>query len=469
MKELKTAVVGGGITGLSAAYFLQKHIEKKEAGSFALYEAGDRLGGTIQTEHRDGYVIERGPDSFLTRKRSLHRLAVDLGMEEDLTTNKSGSYIYHGGKLHRIPQGAVMGIPTEWKPFLTTGLFSPIGKLRAAMDLFIPRRKSSDDISVDAFFRRRLGSEVVDHMIEPLLSGIYAGRLNELSLKATFPQFLELENKRRSLILGMKQSLQKTVPEDPVLIGESRSPANMFLTFRSGLSSLVDNLQSALPPESIHLKKRLEKLERSESGYSLFFSDGTVDHADRVLLTIRHDDAAALFQDEPFMDSMPEQSATSVATCALAFDESQIKDKLDGTGFLVPRSQSFTMTACTWTHQKWEHTAPKGKALLRAYVGRAGDEAIVSQDDQNISDTVLRDLKQIMTIEGDPEFSVITRWKRAMPQYNVGHSEALTKLEEGLSKRYPGVLLLGASFRGIGLPDCVTQAEKAVSKLLQEK
>ncbi|WP_444685070.1 protoporphyrinogen oxidase [Alkalicoccus luteus] len=467
MTELKTAVIGGGITGLSAAYFLQKQIEQSGSGSFALYEAGERLGGTIQTEYRNGYVIERGPDSFLTRKRSLHRLAVELGLENDLTTNKSGSYIYHNGKLHRIPQGAVMGIPTEWKPFLKTGLFSPAGKLRAAMDLVIPRRKDSEDISVDAFFRRRLGSEVVEHMIEPLLSGIYAGRLNELSLKATFPQFLEIENKRRSLILGMKQSMQKTVPEDPVLIGESRSPANMFLTFRSGLSSFVDRLEQALPEESIHLGKRLEKLEKVGDGYALYFSDGTIDYADRVLLTIRHDDAAALFAHEPFMERMSKQSATSVATCALAFDEKQIKDKLDGTGFLIPRDQSFTMTACTWTHQKWEHTAPEGKALLRAYVGRAGDEDIVFKDDRVITKTVMRDLKQIMNIEGEPEFSVVTRWNRAMPQYNVGHGEALTNLEEGLSAKYPGVLVLGASFRGIGLPDCVTQAEKAVSKLYQ--
>ncbi|WP_147803027.1 protoporphyrinogen oxidase [Alkalicoccus halolimnae] len=471
MEKERIAVVGGGITGLASAYALQKEIEKGSLNAeFNLYEAGSRLGGSISTDYTNGFVIERGPDSFLTRKRSMYDLAVELGMEEELVTNRSGAFILHGKKLHRIPEGAVMGIPTKWRPFLLSGLFSPKGKARAAMDLFLPRHKHMEkDQSVGSFFRRRLGSEVVDNLIEPLLSGIYAGNIDKISLQATFPQFLEVEKNHRSLILGMKTSLGNKAVEEPVLLGKNKKPAGMFLTFRSGLQSFSEKLSERLDQNHVHTNHKISSINKEGGGYRLVFENGSSDYADKILLTIRHHQAYELFKNHSFMEPLGKVPSTSVATVALAFDEKALKKPLDGTGFVVSKKSDYTITACTWTHQKWEHTAPKEKALLRAYVGRAGEEEVVDRTDEEIVDEVRKDLKKIMGIDEVPEFYRVTRWRQAMPQYEIDHVKRLEKINGSLAEHLPGIKLIGASYKGIGLPDCVNQANTAAAEIIEEQ
>ncbi|CAM3970771.1 protoporphyrinogen oxidase [Alkalicoccus chagannorensis] len=460
MENKKTVVVGGGITGLSAAYFLnQKGID------IELYEASGRLGGSIYTERKGGYVIERGPDSFLARKRSLYNLAAALGIADELETTKAGAYILHRKKLHRIPAGAVMGIPTKWRPFLSTGLFTPAGKLRAAMDMVLPGSRQEEEESVGSFFRRRLGNEVVDHMIEPLLSGVYAGNIDHLSLEATFPQFREVEDHHRSLILGMKKTMGEKAPEqDPILLGPEQKPAGMFLTFRRGLETLTEKLAEQLPSERVHLHAKLISLEKEDGRYRLHFADGSSTTADHVLMTLRHHDAAPLFEDLPSFHEMQQVPSTSVATAAMTFRKSDLPE-MEGSGFLVPKKEGYTITACTWTHLKWPHTAPEGGALLRAYVGRPGEEAVVDESDEKIKEIVLKDLFSIMGVKAKPEHVFITRYRNAMPQYQIGHKQRLDELQAAMEETYPGVEILGASFRGIGMPDCVTQAEKAASRI----
>ncbi len=467
MAEEQIAVIGGGITGLAASYELQKKIQSGNLDAqFTLYEGSGRLGGVIRTDYTNGFVIEQGPDSFLTRKRSMYNLTVELGLEKELVTNQSGAYILHESGLQRMPEGAVMGIPTKLRPFLTTGLFSMKGKIRAGMDLFLPRGKAGqEDQSVGDFFRRRLGNEVVDHLIEPLLSGIYAGRIDNLSLQATFPQFQEIENKHRSLILGMRNVSGSKTPQEPVFLGEMKKPANMFLTLRGGLQSLVDRLEKELDEKAVMKNKKLIRIEKEGKGIRLHFEDGSDAYADKVLLTTRHHEAYELFKEMDFMEPMGKVPSTSVATVALAYDSSAMTKPLNGTGFVIPKKAGYTITACTWTHHKWEHTAPEGKALLRAYVGRAGEEEIVSKSDKEIVEAVRRDLKEIMGIEAEPELHLVTRWRNAMPQYEVGHRERLQAIEKKLAAEYPAVKLLGASYRGIGLPDCIDQAVQAVEEI----
>ncbi|MDT8862002.1 protoporphyrinogen oxidase [Alkalihalobacillus sp. MEB130] len=466
-KERKIAIVGGGITGLAAAYKLEQARAEGAQISYDLFEKSERLGGKIQTKRVNGFVIELGPDSYLARKDSMTRLAKDVGLEKDLLYNTAGqAYVLKGETLYPIPGGAIMGIPTEIKPFLQTNLLSPLGKLRAAGDFFYPRITARDeDISLGHFFRRRLGNEVVDHLIEPLLSGIYAGNLDKLSLKATFPQFQQVEQKHGSLIRGMKGP--KTNPSQQPQT-ETSKPKGMFVSFRRGLESLVEAIETKLDPSSVHKSCNLTKVVKQDGTFQLQFENGETATYDDVIITTPPKVTAELLGDYPYFTYLRDMDATTVATVAMAFKKDKVKNHKDGTGFVVSKKNNYSITACTWTHKKWAHSTPEGYALLRAYVGRAGDSAIVSRSDEEILRAVLYDLKQIMTIEGDPEFYFIKRWQESMPQPNVGHTFKIAKIKEDMVRNLSGLYLAGGGYDGIGLPDCINQGEEVVEQILKK-
>lgn len=459
-EKKKVVVIGGGITGTTAAYYLQKVIKEQQLPiECKLIEATHRLGGKIQTVVRDGFVIERGPDSFLARKQSASRLIHEVGLQDKIVHNATGkSYILVNGKLYAIPGGAVMGIPTKIRPFLMTGLFSPLGKLRAAFDFILPPTKVEGDLSLGQFFRRRLGDEVVENLIEPLLSGIYAGDIDQLSLMATFPQFFHVEQKHGSLVLGTKRTTPKTE--------NKQGTKGIFQTLTTGLQSLVDEVEKRLESGSVVKGIRVEKIEKKHADYRLYLSNGDVWTAHSVVIATPHQTVPFMFPAHSFFEPFKTVPSTSVATVALTFPETAIKQDIDGTGFVVSRRSDYTITACTWTHKKWPHTAPKGKALLRCYVGRPGDEAIVEQSDDEIVNVVMDDLNKIMRITGRPEFAVVSRWKEAMPQYIVGHKERMETIKAKMIEQLPGIFLAGSSYEGLGLPDCIDQGEEAVKKVL---
>ncbi|PTX59978.1 oxygen-dependent protoporphyrinogen oxidase [Melghirimyces profundicolus] len=460
MKRWRVAVVGGGITGLSAAFYLQKEAKERSIPlDLVLVESEKRLGGKIRTEHRGGFIMEQGPDSFLARKPSAKQLAVDLGLEKELVHNRAGqAYILHQGELLPIPEGAVMGIPTRITPFALSKLFSSAGKFRAIRDLFLPRRQNPDDLSVGTFFRRRLGDEVVDHLIEPLLSGIYAGDIDRLSLLATFPQFARLEEEHRSLILGLKRTRAPRKKEAP--------SKGQFLTLKKGLSSLVEAVEKQLPEEAVIKGNPLTRLIKEGSRYLLVLESNRVIQADGVILALPFDRMKALLPAAPLPEHPDPVPATSVATVILGFDAKALPAAPDGTGFVVPRREDTTLTACTWTHKKWPHTVPPGKAMIRCYVGRFGDDAIVEEPDPTILSRVRSDLKRIQGLDASPEFSRITRWRRAMPQYTVGHVRWREQLLDTCREQLPGLFPAGSSYGGIGLPDCIDQGKQAVSDVL---
>ncbi|MCM3616967.1 protoporphyrinogen oxidase [Sutcliffiella horikoshii] len=463
-EKKRVVIIGGGITGLSAAYYLQKENKEKNLNiEITLIEASNRLGGKIQTVRRDGFTIERGPDSFLARKLSAGRLVKEVGLEDQLVHNSTGqAYILLKGELHPMPEGAVMGIPTKLSPFVTTGLFSPLGKMRAAADLILPASKNGgEDQSLGSFFRRRLGDEVVENLIEPLLSGIYAGDIDKLSLQATFPQFEQVEEKYRSLILGMKQTTpkQKQVP--------AQKKKGMFQTLRGGLQTLVDALEEKLDEVKILKAVKVDTIEKNGDQYQLSLSNGKSIECENIIVTTPHYATASLIPDAEYLQPLLEMSSTSVATIAMAFDEAALKQDIEGTGFVVSRNNDYTITACTWTHKKWPHTTPKGKVILRCYVGRVGEEAIVDQSDEEIKKVVLDDLNKIMEVGSEPDFTIVTRWREAMPQYAVGHKKMLREMNARLAESMPGIYLAGSSFEGVGLPDCIDSGEAAVKAVIE--
>ncbi|MFS0575565.1 protoporphyrinogen oxidase [Sporosarcina sp. 179-K 3D1 HS] len=463
----KVVIVGGGITGLSAAFYMQKEArEKGLALDVILIEASNRLGGKIQTIRRDGFVIERGPDSFLIRKKSVDILAKDLGIEGELVKNATGqAYVLVHNEMYPIPGGSIMGIPTEIGPFLKTGLFTWAGKMRAAGDFVLPRSGIEGDQSLGHFFRRRFGGEVVENLIEPLLSGVYAGDIDTMSLESTFPQFYQVEKNHRSLILGMKKTTPKQLPQKN---SHSSKREGAFHTFRNGLETLVEALEDQIDPDSILKGVRVEGIQSREGKTVLELNDGREIEADSVILTTGHEMAGRLFAPYGILQNLRNIPTTSVATIALAFPEESVVQDKEGTGFLVSRSSDYSITACTWVHRKWPTTTPKGKVLLRAFVGRAGDEAIVDLPDDEIEKIVLSDLSKIIKIQGKPEFTVVTRWKEDRPQYRVGHKQLIEASRKELHAIFPQVKLAGASYDGVGLPDCIDQGRAAVEEVLQD-
>lgn len=477
---LRAVVVGGGLTGLSGAYYLKKECERLGVPlRLTVVDAARSPGGKIDTLRKDGFVIERGPDSFLARKLPMWELAKSLGLEDELTgTNPEAkkTYILKGGQLHPMPPGLVLGIPTDWAAFLKSGLVSEAGKLTASLDFVTPARPSAaepgrpeaDDESLGDFLTRRLGREVLEHIAEPLLAGIYAGDTFELSLQSTFPQFRQAELEHGSLIRGMAASLRAQAAPSPL---PERLRGTMFLTFRRGLGSLVEALERELAG-SLATGVRVDAIGKARAEgddkftYALRLSNGETLEADAVLLAVPNGEIASLLS--PHDSRVGELGRTpyvSVANVILGLKAEDAPRQLDGSGFVVSRAEGRFITAATWTSAKWLHTAPRDKLLIRSYVGRAGREEWQQMDDEEIVRRVRSDLREVMGLTAEPEFAYVTRLPQSMPQYRVGHLGLLRDVRESMARTLPGVWIAGAGLEGVGLPDCIRQGRDAAAQM----
>jgi oxygen-dependent protoporphyrinogen oxidase len=462
-------VIGGGITGLSAAFYASRIARAAGlAPRITLLEGGRRLGGKIETLRRGELVIERGPDSFLARKLPIIELSKDLGFEQELVAlnpKAKKTYILRGGKLHRIPPGLVLGVPTQWKSFVTSGLISPWGKLRAALDLVLPAAQGNEDESLGGFMRRRLGDQVVDFVAEPLLSGIYAGDADKLSLLATFPQFRAAERKYRSLMLGLGRGAGATrsgASSEESIPQHARGSA--FLSYRRGLSSLVERLAEALEQEGVHVRTEhsVRSIVRSGWGGSIVtLTNGDALQADAVIVTAPVSAMPGLLPDVEETSVLADMQYASVANVVLGYSQHRVSVSLDGAGFVIPSTEGRFITACTWTSSKWSHVAPEDQVLIRCYVGRIDDERWRTMDDEQLTAAVRRDVAELVGIDTEPDFVDINRLERSMPQYAVGHLDRVKALRSAMELKTPGVFAAGAGFEGVGLPDCIQQGKQA--------
>lgn len=460
------AIIGGGISGLSSAFYLQE--EARRSGkklNIVLIEKSDKLGGKINTLQKEGFVIEKGPDSFLSRKRAIIELAEDVGIADELVTinpQASKTYIVSDGKLHTIPKGLVLGIPTDMIAFLQSTLVSAQGKWEALKDIFKPAEPIKDDESLGLFLERRIGREIVEKIAEPLLAGIYAGDLRQLSLKATFPYFAEYEQQYNSIILGSRDNRRKQAEAN-----KGKVPPT-FMTFKRGLSSLVNAVQEKLEDVTIKLNSGVNKLEKSDNGYIVHLDDGTTLDTKAVIMTTPAFHAKTLLS--PYVDTaaLDHIRYVSVANVVMAFNKNELGIDFDGSGFLVPHSENMHITACTWTSKKWLHTAPDDKVLMRCYVGHSDDQQSILLDDDALIEAVKADIKKLLPIKAEPIFTEITRLNSSMPQYPVGHVQATAALFEQLEEKLNGVFVTGAAFDGVGLPDCIRQGKQVAMEVMKK-
>ncbi len=451
---MKVAVVGGGITGLTAAFALRGR-------DVTLIEQEPRLGGKILTERRDGFLLEAGPDSFLTTKPEAVDLARRLGLGEQLIGTTSGRtvYVLSRGRLHPLPDGVMLVAPTRVAPFLRSRLFSVSEKARIAADLVLPPRAQDGDESLGAFVRRRLGQATLDRLAAPLLAGIYAGDADALSLRATFPQLQELERTHGSVIAGMLALRRRPAAAS----GDGRLP--LFMTIHSGLDQLVERLAASLEGVEVRSGAAVLEIAREGSGYLLVLRDGGHVRADGVILTTPAYVAAQFLQ--PLVSEaarlLRQIPYASTATISLGYRQEDLPP-LPGHGFVVARGEGHRITACTWSSAKWEERAPPGFGLLRAYVGSATDPEALDRSDDELVALVRAELARAMGLEAAPLLSRVVRWPASMPQYSVGHLERVAAIEHALAN-LPRFALAGAAYRGIGLPDCIKQGLAAAKVL----
>lgn len=470
----QVVVIGGGLTGLSAAHRLLDAAREGRL-SVTVLEASSRLGGVVRTAHADGLVIEEGPDSFLVRKPWAVELCRTLGLEDRLVATppqSRRSFVYHAGKLHRLPAGVHTGVPARIAPFVRSRLLSPGGKVRALLDLVLPRTlPSGGDVALGRLLRARFGREVVERLAEPLLSGIYAGGVDDLSLDATFPDLRRQEAQYRSLIRAAmvesrraREAAPGRAPDRP-----DAPPPPVFQSLRGGLETLIERLGDRLrgaPGVSVRPNAAVHGLERaSRGGYTLRLDDEEL-HADAVLVAAPAPQAARLLAAvaPPAARELHAIAYADVALVALAYDRAEVGHGLAGSGFVVPRGEDIAITACTWVSAKWPESAPPDTVLLRAYLGRAG-ERVLDLDDDALEKTARAAVGRSMAITAAPRLVRVIRVPQALPQYAVGHPSRVERIEAAIA-HLPGLWVTGSAFRGIGMPDCVRQGSAAAEAAL---
>jgi oxygen-dependent protoporphyrinogen oxidase len=459
----RIAVVGGGISGLSAAFALEQRRRSGCPVEYVLFESAERLGGVLLTERVEQYLVEAGPDSFLTEKSWASDFCLELGLGEELIRSHDAqrkTYIVHNRRLVPIPDGLAFLVPTRAVPVAMSPLFSLRTKVKMALELLHPKTCSAQDESVASLIARHYGPELVERLADPLLAGIYGGEASQLSVRAVLGRFAAFEADFGSLGRGMLAERRRTGSRGP-------SQPGLFTTLRGGMQQLVDALAAQLSPSSVQLGAAVQSLRQQRDGWSITARSSAA-YFDGVILAVPGHCAAALLAStsRALAAELGGLHYGSSLTVALAYDAEVRASLPSGFGFLVPRSEGKHMLAATFVHNKFAHRCPDGHALLRCFLGGTRDEAVLELADRDILRIVSRELNEILGIRAAPLFTRIYRWKQAMVQYSVGHLETVERIAR-YRRPYPSVALAGNAYRGIGIPDCIRSGQQAAAELLE--
>ncbi len=470
MGARRVVIVGGGITGLATAHALVNGPRAAEL-DVVVIEGGATLGGSIRTVRRDGYTIDGGPDSWVASKPQATALAKALGLGDALMPTIEATrrvYIAWKGGLHPLPEGLVLAVPTQVMPMLKTPIFSWRGKMRMGLEPLVPVRhfEGDDDESIGDFVTRRLGSEMTERLAAPLLGGIFAGDATKISIRATFPQFVAMEEKYGSLVLASRAAKKANGASN------GKVPPSAFTSLRGGMGSLIDGLARAIGESRIRTSTKVTSIAALDGGdvrgrYRVDLEGAEPIFADDVVLaTAAHAAAGALRAlDADLSRELDGIPYASTATVFLAFKRADVKHPLDGVGFLVPRPLNRPILAATWASSKWESRAPEGGVLMRAFFGGAWGEELLTKDDAELVALARKELGDLMKLDATPLFAQVFRFQRASPQPLVGHLARIARMKKSLAA-HRGLYIAGSGFDGVGVPDCVRQANEVAASIL---
>jgi protoporphyrinogen/coproporphyrinogen III oxidase len=473
----RVAIVGGGIAGLSAAYAaIARAREKGVSVSVTLLERSGRFGGNVVTERHDGFVLDAGPDSWVVTKPQASALARELGLERQLVgTNPDNRryYIAWGDRLHPVPEGLVLGVPTRIGPLVRTSLFSWGGKLRMGLEPFVKRRPfdGDDDESIGDFATRRLGREAAERLVAPLLGGISGGDASDISVRASFPQLVAMEREHGSLVRGMQAARKARLKAAKAAVSNGAGAAkegSAFVSLRDGVGALPDAIVARLQQDGAVLRcGTIVDAVVSEGGRWVAHLDGGDRlEADAVLLAVPGHEARRLLGelDEGLSRSLSSITFGSTATVFLGYRRADVAHPLDGVGFVVPRASGRPILAGTWVSSKWDGRAPGGQVLLRTFFGGEPGKpggGVLAESDEGLVTIARAQLRELMGLDAEPTMTRVFRFARGSAQMKVGHMAMLRGVRETLARVAPGLLVAGGGYDGVGIPDCVRQGTEA--------
>ena len=469
----RIAIIGGGIAGLSAAWTLEKSRRAGEPVEYHMFEAAGRLGGVISSETVDGCIVEGGPDSFLTEKPAAAALCRELGIADQLLPSNDAerkTYILVRNRLIPLPDGLMFMVPTKLVPTALTRLFSWPTKIRMAREFLFPPKPATEDESVADMTRRHFGQETVDRLVSPLLAGVYGGNASQLSVRAVLPRMVTMEKEHGSLTRAMLAA-RKKMPKPGVAAAKPGAPRSLFTTLRGGMKLMVDGIATELMPGSIHLNTPVHSIAPGQVGHG----DGWILEAgsgrqpfDGVIVATSAWVAGSLLR--PVHGALGEALAgipySSSITVTMGFNSGDLRGLPPGFGYLVPPTERRSMLACTFVHKKFAVRTPEDKGVLRCFLGGSGNENLLDATDEVLTETVRKELMEILGVQAEPTFVRIARSRRAMAQYGVGHLERMEFVREAVRGLH-GFALAGNAYEGIGVPDCIRTGQQAAESVLR--